>query len=303
MCVGNFVRARARYVGLWELELFKECSSIESFSIFEFIDDSSDVLDGVAFEDGNNLLDDFDFGGQFFDFFLEVVDFGFAESVVRSEGVVQDRELTLPLFKVVDEGIDFVSESDDFRFESEDLVGSVGDLVVQRFNTGVVFSLSVGFSGGFRGKAVSFGSEQVIDNFQNGTNEFLVGLDGDFLGHLHEDLEQFLSGVRSEGGDGGFGVSGDLSEDLVGGLLEERRGLQGNDESSGLLEGFNHGVVVSGALGVGGDGLVVGIVGIGEVAVGLGELFFFTSLVVFVGGLLESEVGEVSFTLVDLCDL
>jgi len=278
-CVGNFVRACARDVG-WGVGYL---DSIESFSVFEFIDDSSDVLDGVAFEDGNNLLDDFDFGGQIGDFFLEVADFRLAESVVRSEGVVQGRELALPLFEAVDEGFDFVSESHDFGFESEDLVGGTSDLVVKRFDTGVVFSLSVGFGRGFSGKAVSFGSEQVIDNFQNGSNEFLVGLDGDFLGHLHEDLEQVLGGVGSEGGDGRFGVSRDLSEDLVGGLLEERRGLQGNDEGSGLLEGFNHGVVVSGALGVGSDGLVVSIVGIGEIAVGLSELFFFTSLVVFVG--------------------
>lgn len=123
--------------------------SIESFGVFEFIDDSSDVLDGVAFEDGNNLLDDIDFGGQFGDFFFKVADFRLAETVVRSKSVVQGRELVLPLFEVVDEGIDFVTESDDFTLESEDLVGSVGDLVVKRFNTGVEFGLSVGFSGGF----------------------------------------------------------------------------------------------------------------------------------------------------------
>jgi len=77
-------------------------------------------------------------------------------------------------------------------------------------------------------------------------------------------------------------VRGDLSEDLAGGLLEERRGLKSNNESASGLEGLSHCVVVSGALSMGRDGSVVSIVGISEVVVSLGKLVFFTSLVALV---------------------
>lgn len=131
----------------------------------------------------------------------------------------------------------------------------------------------------------------------------MVGLDSNFLGHLHENLEEVLVGVVSQRGEGRVGVSGDLGEDLAGSLLEERRLLKGNDQSTGLVEGINHGVVVSGALLVGSDGLLVGIVSVGEVALSLSEDFFFTSLVGFVGRLFKTEVGEIGFTFVDLTNL
>lgn len=101
--------------------------------------------------------------------------------------------------------------------------------------------MSFGFSGGFSVEGISFSGEQIVDDVQDGTNlyfqkkrfysssiikcsfiyEFLVRLDTDFLGHLHEHLEDISSGVRSEGSHRSLSVRGDLSEDLVGGLLDE----------------------------------------------------------------------------------
>jgi len=124
-------------------------------------------LDSVAFEDDNNLLDNFNLRSQVRDVFLKVLNLRSAETVVSNKGSVELNELVLPLGKVVGEGFDFVSEADDLAFESEDLVGSGGDLVVEGINLDIVLDLSFGFTGSFGIEGVSFVSEQVIDDFQN----------------------------------------------------------------------------------------------------------------------------------------
>jgi len=106
--------------------------------------------------------------------------------------------------------------------------------------------------------------------------------------------------VGSEGSKRRFSVSCDLGEDLVGRFLEERRGLEGDDQSSSLLEGLSHSVVVSGALSISSGSLFVSIIGVSKIIVGLSELFLFTILVGLIGILLKIQVWEVSFTLSDL---
>lgn len=53
----------------------------------------------------------------------------------------------------------------------------------------------------------------------------LVSLDTNFLGHLHENGEQSLSGVRLKSLKGILVVGRELSQDIAV-LLEERGGLQ-----------------------------------------------------------------------------
>lgn len=81
------------------------------------------------------------------------------------------------------------------------------------------------------------------------------------MSHMEENVVDGLSLVRGDSNEGGFVVFRELHEDVVI-LLEERSVLELDDESSGLLEGFNHIVVISLVLGKSSSGLFVNFVSI-----------------------------------------
>lgn len=168
-----------------------------------------------------------------------------------SKGFLESNELIIPVGKVVLKSLDGVFKGDDFALEIEDIVLGFSDNVVKGIDLSVVFVLSFLFSGSFLIKTFLFGSQKIVDDVQNGTNEFLVGLDGNILGHLHKNLEKVSSGVGGESRKRSLGMSRDLGQNLIVSLLEERRGLQGLDEGTSLLESVEHSVVVSGALSIG----------------------------------------------------
>jgi len=67
-----------------------------------------------------------------------------------------------------------------------------------------------------------------------------------------------------------------------------------------LVKSVDHSVVVSGALSMGSNGSVVGIVGISEVRLSLINLSLLVGGLCFIVSLSETEVGEISVTLIDL---
>jgi len=106
--------------------------------------------------------------------------------------------------------------------------------------------------------------KEIFDNLKDTSDESLVRLSTNFLGHLHKDAEESLSVVSLDGSKGVLVVSGDLSEDL-GVLLEERRDLELFDQLRSLSESIDHAVVVVNALGESCNGFFVDFISISEV--------------------------------------
>lgn len=217
-----------------------------------------------------------------------------------SKGFLESNELIIPVGKVVLKSLDGVFKGDDFALEIEDIVLGFSDNVVKGIDLSVVFVLSFLFSGSFLIKTFLFGSQKIVDDVQNGTNEFLVGLDGNILGHLHKNLEKVSSGVGGESRKRSLGMSRDLGQNLIVSLLEERRGLQGLDEGTSLLESVEHSVVVSGALSIGSRSMSVSIVSIFKIAFSLLKGVLFSLQVNLSGGQLKVEVRKIDVSLGNL---
>jgi len=176
----------------------------------------------------------------------------------------------------------------------------VFDILVETFNSMIVFSLSFMFSCGFWIESISFCLQQVIDDFNNGTNELLVSLNCNFLGHLHKNLINFSVGVSIERSEGWLSVSSDLSEDFVGVGLEEWCGLKGNNQGTCLLKGIDHCVVVASSLSIVSNSFAVSIVGIIKVNNSLVMLGLLIGLVILIRFFFKIENWEILISLSDL---
>jgi hypothetical protein len=152
-------------------------------------------------------------------------------------------ELSGPFRDVAVGNIDFVSELNNFTLESDDffisnleIVVDLVDLVIIFFNT-LIFSISLFFN------TILFVVKEIFNNLKDTSDESLVRLSTNFLGHLHKNAVESLSLVSLDGSKRVLVVSRDLSEDL-GVLLEERRDLELLDQLRSLSKSFNHGVVI-----------------------------------------------------------
>lgn len=97
-------------------------------------DEVFNVLNVIAFENSNNLLDDVDFRSEVIDVFVELLDFRSTEVVVSCKGFIEGIELVIPISKVVSKGVDVVAQGNDLTLEVQNVVGGSGDLVVQVCN-------------------------------------------------------------------------------------------------------------------------------------------------------------------------
>jgi hypothetical protein len=123
---------------------------------------------------------------------------------------------------------------------------------------------TLAFSSGLLSKTFLFVVKEIINNFEDTSDESLVRLGTNFLGHLHKDAVESLSVVSLDGSKRVLVVSRDLSEDL-GIFLEERRDLELLDELRSLGKSIDHAVVVSNVNVEGSNGFLVNIVSISEV--------------------------------------
>lgn len=151
------------------------------------IHDRLDVLNRVALEDDDDFLDDLDLADVFSDGSIKVVDISLAEIVVRSECLIKSCELIFPAGDALHERLDFVSEADDLAVEAEDFVVAVNDTVVEFAHQVRVVLDSLLLGSGFRGESVLLVSQEIVDDVDEVLNESLISLNGDVLGHLHEN--------------------------------------------------------------------------------------------------------------------
>ena len=106
--------------------------------------------------------------------------------------------------------------------------------------------------------------KEIFNNIEDISDESLVRLSTNFLGHLHKNAVESLSAVSLDGSKRVLVVSGDLSEDL-GILLEERRDLELLDQLRSLGKSIDHAVVVVNALVESCNGFLVNVISISEV--------------------------------------
>jgi len=202
---------------------------------------------------------------------LQAGNFIIESSLVNGELVLESEESGFKVFKLSwpfrDVGvgdIDFISESNNFTLESDNLFRSSGEIIVDLIDLVIIFLNTLAFSGSFYLNTFLFVVKEIFNNIEDISDESLVRLSTNFLGHLHKNAVESLSAVSLDGSKRVLVVSGDLSEDL-GILLEERRDLELLDQLRSLGKSIDHAVVVSNVNVEGSNGFLVNIVSISEV--------------------------------------
>jgi hypothetical protein len=202
---------------------------------------------------------------------LQAGNFIIESSLINGELVLESEESGLKVFElsgpfrdVAVGNIDFVSELNNFTLESDDffisnleIVVDLVDLVIIFFNT-LIFSISLFFN------TILFVVKEIFNNLKDTSDESLVRLSTNFLGHLHKNAVESLSLVSLDGSKRVLVVSRDLSEDL-GVLLEERRDLELFDQLRSLSESIDHAVVVVNALVESCNGFTIDFISISEI--------------------------------------